>query len=235
MIFISPPFGNYLSINNTISIKGSYTLEPRGGLFIQILNTLRYSFKHDGWINKIGLRNKGIDYAIKNYDNKSIISIAILNKEEIPKFLEKIPKSMNLEINVSCPNIDKNLIDSHLHKFINSERRWCIIKLSPYCTYEKLDNYYKDGFRQFHCCNTIPLENGGLSGGTIIPYSIRLIERLKNKYPNTVVIAGGGIKSIKEMNRYRLYGADYYSISTICFNPILFYKFYNNIIKPKNY
>ena len=29
MIFISPPFGNYLSINNTISIKGSYTLEPR--------------------------------------------------------------------------------------------------------------------------------------------------------------------------------------------------------------
>ena len=31
MFFISPPFGNYLLLPNTINIKGSYTLEPRPG------------------------------------------------------------------------------------------------------------------------------------------------------------------------------------------------------------
>jgi hypothetical protein len=29
---------------------------------MQILKTLRYSFVHSGWVNKIGLRNKGIDW-----------------------------------------------------------------------------------------------------------------------------------------------------------------------------
>ena len=43
MFFINPPFGNYLNLPNTISIKGSYTLEPRSGLFTQIFKTLRYS------------------------------------------------------------------------------------------------------------------------------------------------------------------------------------------------
>ena len=81
MIFINPPFGNYFSFENTISIKGSFTLEPRDGLFLQIIKTLRYSFEKSGWINKIGLRNPGLDYAIKNYEKNSIVSIAILNKK----------------------------------------------------------------------------------------------------------------------------------------------------------
>ena len=32
VFFISPPFGNYLSLPNTISINGSFTLDPRPGL-----------------------------------------------------------------------------------------------------------------------------------------------------------------------------------------------------------
>ena len=55
MLFISPPFGNYISLPYTMSIKGSYTLEPRSGLFQQILKTFRYSFHHKGWINKNNL------------------------------------------------------------------------------------------------------------------------------------------------------------------------------------
>ena len=112
MIFISPPFGNYLDIKNTISIKGSFTLESRDGLYSQILKTLRYSFEYNGWINKIGLRNKGIDYAIDDYKkNKSkfIYSIALFNEKEIDKIVNKIPEDMNIEINVSCPNVDKSL------------------------------------------------------------------------------------------------------------------------------
>ena len=53
MLFISPPFGNYIHLPQTRSIKGSYTLEPRDGLILQILKTLRFSFDKNVWINKI--------------------------------------------------------------------------------------------------------------------------------------------------------------------------------------
>ena len=38
-LFISPPFGNYLNLPNTTPIRGSFTLYPRNGLFMQILKT----------------------------------------------------------------------------------------------------------------------------------------------------------------------------------------------------
>ena len=76
MLFISPPFGNYIHLNNATSIKGSFTLHPRPGLLMQILKTLRYSYTYGGWVNKIGLRNKGIEWAINKYKNTNhIVSI----------------------------------------------------------------------------------------------------------------------------------------------------------------
>ena len=72
MIFISPPFGNYILTDKTISIKGSYTLYPRHGLLGRIIKTLRYSPTNNGWINQIGLRNPGIDYAIQDFHKKQM-------------------------------------------------------------------------------------------------------------------------------------------------------------------
>ena len=66
MLFISPPFGNYLNFPKTIPIKGSYTYYKRPGKWSQIFKTLRFDRRYYGWRNKIGLRNPGIDYAIKN-------------------------------------------------------------------------------------------------------------------------------------------------------------------------
>ena len=60
-LLISPPFGNYIRIPGSKSIKGSFTLNPRAGLVLQIVKTLRFSFEDNGWINKIGLRNKGLE------------------------------------------------------------------------------------------------------------------------------------------------------------------------------
>ena len=53
MLFISPPFGNYISLPHCKSIKGSYTLEPRPGLLKQIWNTLYYDNTMHGWVNKM--------------------------------------------------------------------------------------------------------------------------------------------------------------------------------------
>ena len=40
MLFISPPFGNYLSLPKTISITGSFTLQERPGKWKRIFKTL---------------------------------------------------------------------------------------------------------------------------------------------------------------------------------------------------
>lgn len=232
MIFISPPFGNYIQTNNTVSIKGSFTLEPRSGLFMQIIKTLRYSFEQNGWVNKIGLRNKGIDWAINDFkkDSSCIYSIALFNEKEIDKIVEKIPENMNIEINVSCPNVEKSVVNDGLYKFLNKKRQWCVIKLSPKTPTSLIDSYYKQGFRQFHCCNTVPISQGGLSGKSIQPYSFKMISYIKNKYPNTEVIGGGGIQNSQDIINYKNVGCNHFSISTLLFHPFKFMKFYFNHI-----
>jgi len=220
--FISPPFGNYISLPDTISIKGSYTLEPRNGLISQIFKTFRYSLEHEGWINKIGLRNKGIDYAIKNYKKGDIISIAIMKESDINELVKKIPDNMDLEINISCPNTDKKLISNGVSKFLNTKREWCILKLSPLTNSEEINSYYNSGFRQFHCSNTLPIDRGGLSGSSLIPYTTNLIKNIRENYNDAEIIAGGGVRNIDIYNMYKLNGANYVSVSTLCLNPLLF-------------
>jgi dihydroorotate dehydrogenase len=232
MFFINPPFSNYLNLPYTISIKGSYTLEPRTGLFLQIIKTLRYSFDNGGWVNKIGLKNSGIDYAIKNYKKGDhIVSIAILDKSDISKILNKIPDNMDIELNVSCPNTDKKMCTDGLDKFINPKRDWCIIKLSPTSRTDLIDNYYKQGFRQFHCSNTIPIDNGGLSGKSIIRYSNNLIKYLNLNYKDIEIIGGGGITKIEDINNYNKHGANHYSASTVFFCPYLSSRLYLDYLK----
>ena len=232
MLFISPPFGNYIHLPNTMSIKGSYTLKPRSGLLLQIIKTLRYNRGLGGWVNKIGLRNPGIDYGLKHYNHKTnIISIAIMNKKEINKFVKKIPEDTNLEINISCPNTDKHMINEGIHVFLNPKRTWCIIKLSPTIDKSLIDSYYKQGFRQFHCSNTLPIKNGGLSGAVLIPFNNKLITYIKNKYNDTTIIAGGGIYNYDTLLHYKNLGASHFSLSTIFFSPFktfsFLYKYYN--------
>jgi dihydroorotate dehydrogenase len=230
MLFISPPFGNYLNLPNTISINGSFTVEKRNGLFTQILKTLRYSYEYGGWVNKIGFRNKGIDWALKNIPETEIISVGIMKKEDIDIFYEKIPKNRNIEINISCPNVDKNYESINLSKLLSNERKWCIIKVSPNISYDKIDYYYNQGFRQFHCCNTIPVKEGGLSGKSIQPYSLKYSKYIRDKYPDTIIISGGGINTIKDYNMYKKNGANHCSISTVCFCPYLFLKLYKDYL-----
>lgn len=226
-LFISPPFGNYIHLPKTHSIKGSFTLFPRSGLFSQIIKTLRYSFERQGWINKIGLRNKGIDWAIKQYKySNHIISIAIMSEDEIAKFVEKIPDEMNLELNISCPNTEEDLIQNNLDAFLNEKRKWCAIKLSPQANMKLVESYYNQGFRQFHCSNTLPVKNGGLSGITLIPYTASLISQITTKYNDVQVVGGGGIRNMETLNYYNFCGANYYSVSTLLFNPFLFSYFY---------
>ena len=55
---------------------------------------------------------------------------------------------------------------------------------------------------------------------------LSLIRYIKNSWNDTVVIAGGGIRTLKDIKEYKNTGADHFSISTLCFNPISFLNFY---------
>lgn len=220
MIFISPPFGNYIHIPYMTRIYGSFTLEPRYGLWMQVFKTLRYIPRYKGWVNKIGLRNKGIDWALQNVPNEHIISIAIMKEEEIPSLIEKIPNERNIEINISCPNVEKSGNLDNLSGFLNDNRKWCILKVSPHISFHQLDLYYRIGFRQFHCSNTVPVPEGGLSGIAVHSFSSKNIQYLKEKYHDVEIIAGGGIQTTKDIQLYKGYGAKHFSISTGFFHPI---------------
>ena len=76
-------------------------------------------------MNKIGLRNKGIEWAIEDFKkNKSCVyTIALFNETEIDKIVNKIPQEMNIEINVSCPNVEKSVVNEGLYQILNEERR----------------------------------------------------------------------------------------------------------------
>lgn len=236
-IFISPPFGNYfpeLFFNKTIlsykeykikSIVGSFTINKRSGLLLQIIKTLRYSKEYDGWVNKIGLRNPGIDWAIdKYYKRKDIItSVAIINRNDIKQLNNLIPKDMNIEVNISCPNIDKeDDLYSEIKCFLNNQREWCIVKLPPTITFNDIDKLYDDGWRQYHCCNTLSVKEGGLSGKSIKPYTDKLTKYISETYPNTIVVSGGGIHNYTDLCSYKKKGATHFSVSTLLFNPVKF-------------
>jgi len=214
MFFIAAPFGNYLKYKNTISVSGTWTLKPRPGRFMQLLKTLRYTKK--GWVNKLGLRNKGIQYGLKqNYD---ILSLAAIESDDWILLDNLVPRNANIEINLGCPNIPENLFPGFA-SFTRNKRKWCIAKISP--TYEEkdIDFVINSGFKQIHACNTLPVEDGGLSGKDIIPHTIRILKYIKKNYPTLEVIAGGGITSKEDVDRYKDHGADHFSLGSVCFTP----------------
>ena len=96
-----------------------------------------------------------------------------------------------------------------------------------------IDYFYRKGFRQFHCCNTIPIHEGGLSGKSLIPYTNDKIIYIKNKYNDSTIISGGGISEWNDVINYKKLGADHFSVSTNFFNPFKSINLYISYLKNK--
>ena len=102
-------------------------------------------------------------------------------------------------------------------------------------TLSVVDYYYDIGFRQFHCSNTFPIHKtlgngerayiGGLSGSYFKPYTGALIHYLRDK-EGVEIIAGGGVRSCKDAERYKKLGAHHISASSLFFNPFVAGWFY---------
>lgn len=223
--FISAPFGNYLNIPNTISVTGSWTYLKRSGLFPQIVKTLRYT--KDGWRNKIGLRNAGIITGIERSKPTNVLSLAAIDKFDWINLESVVLSTTSVEINIGCPNLDKDVGATYLQGFDlfpKNKREWCICKIPPTASKDLIDAIVDAGYTQIHASNTLYTINGGQSGKILVPYTTRIIEYIKNKYPHIEVIAGGGVYSKKDVEHYLKVGADHISLGTICFTP---WKLYN--------
>lgn len=226
-LYIAAPFGNYIKTKNTRSVIGSYTLERRTGLIKQIIKTLRY--RNGVWYNAIGLRNPGIEFGLMRY-NKSkndVISLAAIEPKDWNTLNKIIPYNTDIELNLSCPNIEHfENYNQNIENFLNGDRK-VIAKLSPLTTKETVLNLINQGFESFHCCNTLATDRGAMSGKELYVYVEKLIYIIKSFKENAEIIAGGGIENIEDIKKYKKLGATSFSLGTVCFN--LFKLF--NVIK----
>lgn len=219
MFFISPPFGNYISRPNAISIAGSYTLNQRRGRAIRVIKSLRPI--KDGWVNKIGLRNCGIKNV--SFVNDKIYSIAAFRNSDWEEFLSIIPETVfGVELNLGCPNEGAILdIGKQVEKYVK-KYRFVSLKLSPSSlALLQVDGGLCHGVKYFHLCNTLSTQRGGESGKRLKKISLMLIREARKCYGDDFeIIAGGGIYSIEDVKDYQQAGANHFSLATIWFKPL---------------
>jgi len=219
--FISAPFGNYLHPNGCIATTGTWTLEPRGNRLWSVIKTLRYNRIAKGWVNKLGLPNPGLSVGLEKTFPSEVLSIAEINKGDFERMNDMIPVDQNIEVNLSCPNVDRKLSWESARLFSSRDRDWCIAKLSPLTTPEELEFVIEHlGFSQLHFSNTLPTVKGGLSGPVLRTYTNDLIELVRDKWGSSVeIIAGGGVSDFGSVLNYLSNGADHISLGSVCFNP----------------
>ena len=222
--FISAPFGNYIKSKKTISVTGTWTLKPRGNRLWAVVKTLRYNKEVGGWTNKLGLPNPGIATGLNKTQPNEVLSIAEVEKKDFYKLEKIIPQDQNIELNLSCPNVERCFTWESAKVFTRKKgmREWCIAKLSPLTTPEELCFIVEDlGFTQLHFSNTLPFGDvGGISGPVLRAYTIELIEMCRERWGDDVeIIAGGGVRDLGAVMEYLGVGANHISIGSVCFNP----------------
>ena len=228
--FIAAPFGNYLkykSFSNVYPVTGTWTMKSRGGLLKRlwkIATTLRYNSVYRGWTNKLGLPNPGILVGVRKTSLNEILSIGEVESGDFKKIANIVSDEQSVEINLSCPNIEHNSKlswdDTRLFTK-SSKRKFCIVKVSPLTTVDELKFLIEEiGFKQIHCCNTLPVKEGGLSGKTLRPYVNKMIKNIRDNWGESIeIIAGGGVENHQHVNDYLSLGANHISLGTICFTP----------------
>lgn len=225
-VIISAPFGNYLSFPNTTRTLGTYTVPKRAGFWLRlwrILKTVRYNWRSQSWINKLGLPNPGI--AALNDAKDCIVSIHGFNREEWGLLaMHAIHAGATaLELNLSCPNIEHRydmMKDAMQGILPYMDQTTVIAKLPPVRWMDYGRPLYDVGIRHFHLCNTIPTPGGGMSGKPLMQYSLWAIEDFRAVFGDKVtLIGGGGVTDKKDAQAYINAGANHVSVGSMLFNP----------------
>ena len=202
---ISPPFGSYLRHPRAYSVLGSFTRHERPGRTMQVLRTVRPLGRYEdgsprGWVNQVGLRNRGWEAAMlcpHPLRPHQIASVALITGDhaEWEFFVVSICAlagafehhefgELTVEINISCPNTghaasalpheDQAL---RLSECPNLNVIW---KLPPIrrAALQSAKFLLDQGARYLHCSNTLPSPVGGLSGAVLREVNLPIVEKV---------------------------------------------------------
>ena len=235
-LIISAPFGNYIQPRGCTPTLGTFTSQARPGRLMQIIRTVRYSPSLGAWVNKIGLRNPGIDWlAARARDGRisvadKLISIHGFNDSEWDRLISVTAglSPLGIELNMSCPNIGHMNWPEWL--FARAVERaaaagvMAVVKVPPVNYREMVEQALGAGVRALHCCNTIPVPAGGVSGKPLKPVALQCIRDVRALAERAgvsglTIVGGGGITTPSDIDDYAQAGADHFAIGTKCFNP----------------
>jgi dihydroorotate dehydrogenase (NAD+) catalytic subunit len=233
-VIISPPFGTYIASPRAVSVLGSYTRHERKGRGRKILqfayDNWRYPIR-DGWRNRIGLRNPGIEALGYLFEDciYSLVGLEDDDWETMLDVLDVIPRLPNtkitLEINLGCPNvheygIPQRVLSEYCHDYtVIAKLPAEILKAIPIARM-----CAEAGVHYLHCSNTFqdpyaPIP-GGLSGYPLKLVNLGIVEYMANSFPSIPIIGGGGIYEWKDYLDYKSAGATYFSMGTVWFHPL---------------
>jgi dihydroorotate dehydrogenase len=226
---ISAPFGNYIQPDGATPTLGTFTLHRRPGRVWRVLKTVRYRPKLKAWVNKIGLRNPGIDWLAGRVKrgrcdvSDKLVSIHGFDAEQWAALLKKIAeiKPMAVELNMSCPNVGEIDWPPGLFKQAIDTGVPVVVKLPSVNYQEMLEQAVDVGVRVLHCCNTLPVPEGGMSGRPLKPVALEVIRGIRGKtFGNELtIIGGGGIYGLSDIDLYADAGADHVALATKTMNP----------------
>ncbi len=208
---------------------GTFTRRERRGRWIRVLKTVRYYFRLRAWVNKIGLRNPGIAWLASRVDMGKIdprgklLSIHGFEESEWFELLELGAqlKPLALELNMSCPNVGEiNWPESLFDRAADLDVP-VVVKIPPVRYHQLVETAVEAGLKTFHCCNTLPIPAGGLSGAPLKPVSIECIGELRTDYAEAglQLIGGGGICTPQDIDDYSAAGADQFALGTKVMHP----------------
>ena len=199
-------------------------------------------FAANGFVNAVGLTNKGLDWWIRQpyrmahrMGYKLAASVWPMSAEDSEIFVTKLnPLSLRyVELNLSCPNTTDHLAAAQelLSPFARLGHP-LVLKVSHAQAMDPAFLKMLHSVEAVHAINTIPWAvifgekpspvrkgtgvDGGVSGPPIKSYALEAVRHIKQILPTMPVIGGGGIENVEDVDEFRLAGADAFSIAS-CF------------------
>lgn len=246
-LVISAPFGNYNFFSpggDAVMTMGTFTRHRRAGWpkrIWKIISTVRYRRKTGAWVNKLGLPSPGIHWMCQRFEEDcsqfegKIISIKGFTDQDwyemgcMLRYRAKRVRFAGIELNMSCPNVEAGESIGDLGYVMDmaesllSDVVPVIVKLPPVDYMPIFLEAYERGIRTFHCCNTLSVPEGGMSGKPLKPLALDAVSKIraicdKKRDRNKVVIIGGGgiVQPIDAHDFFRA-GADSVAMASALF------------------